>query len=332
MDARLALALGEGGLVLPEQGVIAALSPQVANKRGLLDRLNLEIIEGFAPEVASWRAVGAEPLQEAAGPYSAVILSLPRAKSEARSAIALAMTLTDGPVVIDGQKTDGIDSILKEVRARIAISGPVNKAHGKLFWCPEPDADIFADWAAGPELTPGGFWTAPGVFSADGVDPGSALLVEALPADLGKQVADFGAGWGFLSAHILARKSIETLHLVEAEHLALECAKRNVTDPRAEFHWADVVNWPVPSKLDAIVMNPPFHSGRRTDIALGGSFVEAAAAALSRHGRLWMVANRHLPYEKTLRGHFADVRELGGDARYKLFRAEKPLRAARQKA
>jgi len=37
-----------------------------------------------------------------------------------------------------------------------------------------------------------------------------------------------------------------------------------------------------------------------------------------------MVANRHLPYEKTLMAHFSKVVDLGGNARFKVLRAERP--------
>ena len=46
---------------------------------------------------------------------------------------------------------------------------------------------------------------------------------------------------------------------------------------------------------------------------------------LSGQGDLWMVANRHLPYEAELKKRFAQVAELGGDARFKLFHATRPL-------
>ncbi|MEO0402063.1 MAG: class I SAM-dependent methyltransferase, partial [Pseudomonadota bacterium] len=167
--------------------------------------------------------------------------------------------------------------------------------------------------------------TAPGVFSADGVDPASELLVGALPDAMVGTVADLGAGWGYLSAHILT-PDVAAVHLVEAHDMALQCARHNVTDPRAQFHWADATQWKPAEQVDAVVMNPPFHSGRAADPSLGRAFIAAAARVLKPHGALWMVANRHLPYEDTLTSHFAKVVDLDGDARFKLVRAERPKR------
>ena len=48
---------------------------------------------------------------------------------------------------------------------------------------------------------------------------------------------------------------------------------------------------------------------------------------LAAHGKLWMVANRHLPYEAALREHFRNVEELPGDGGFKLFHATRPLKS-----
>jgi len=167
------------------------------------------------------------------------------------------------------------------------------------------------------------------VFSADGVDLASAMLVEELPETMGAHVADLGAGWGYLSAHVLSRASVEVLHVVEAGNMALECARHNITDERARFYWEDVTTWAPPHKMDTVVMNPPFHTGRAAEPQMGQAFVAAAARVLSSNGNLWMVANRHLPYEAELNTRFAQVEELGGDARFKLFHASRPKKRKR---
>lgn len=330
IDARLQVALNGGGLEIPPEGRIGVFRPPAeADLTGLApDRC--EIIQDFKPPYVSWDGRGYDVAHTGHGPYVAAIVCLPRAKAEARHLIAQACAATDGLIVIDGQKTDGVDSILKAMKARVSVHGPVSKAHGKLFWITAEGAEFFADWAQHPAQTDGGFWTAPGVFSADGVDLASALLVDALPEKLGKNVADLGSGWGFLSAHVLTRADVQEVHLVEAGHMALECARRNVTDARAVFHWEDAVHWVPKSKIDTVVMNPPFHTGRAAEPQIGQAFVAAAARVLSSQGDLWMVANRHLPYEAELKKRFGHVEEIGGDARFKLFHASRPMRTRRR--
>lgn len=329
IDTRLQLAINGGSLALPEEGLVAVFNPPQESDLGVLDPARCHIIHDFKPSFDTWVARGFDVMHSPSDRYAATIVCLPRAKVEARAMVAQACALSDGFVVIDGQKTDGADSILKEMRARVSVEGPISKAHGKLFWINAPAADCFADWEAGPALTEGGFWTAPGVFSADGVDLASALLVETLPEKFKGEVADLGAGWGYLAAHVLTRPAVTTVHLVEAGHTALACARHNITDERAQFHWQDATTWEPPHRIDTVVMNPPFHRGRASEPQIGQAFVASAARVLASQGDLWMVANRHLPYEAELKKRFAEVSEIGGDARFKLFHATRPLRPRR---
>lgn len=320
---RLPLALA--AVTLAGDRPVAVLHPARDADLSALPRERVLVVSPMATVCAGFAARGYDvsPQVPKDARFAATIVCLTRARAEAQALVAAAMAHTDGIVIVDGQKTDGADSMLRALRARVEVSAPISKAHGKIYWT-QGGAD-FSDWALGPELQPGGFWTAPGVFSADGVDPASELLVQALPEMMVGTIADLGAGWGYLSAHILTR-DVKTVHLVEAHDMALQCARHNVTDPRAQFHWADATAWTPPELLDVVVMNPPFHTGRVADPSLGRTFIAAAARMLKPHGVLWMVANRHLPYEDALNNAFTKVVDLDGDARFKLVRAERPKR------
>lgn len=325
-SSRLSLAVESGQLVLPSEGRIAVFAPTSATDLGALPRERVLVITGLKPDYDAFANAGYEVAVTAEGDFAAAVVCLTRAKAEARALVAQAADLAT-MVIVDGQKNDGAESMLKDCKRRVDLLGSFSKAHGKLFWFEGGD---FADWVPEGETTvEGGFVTRPGVFSADGIDPASAALVSALPDKLGRNVADLGAGWGYLAKNILTRDEIETLYLVEANHVALECAKQNIDDPRAEFHWADATLWEPRAKMNAVVMNPPFHSGRAADPALGRAFIAAAARMLAPSGQLWMVANRHLPYETTLESLFAKVEEVTGDNRFKILRAERPARTGR---
>lgn len=325
--SRLTIAL-DGAV--PASGDILVIGARPGDDLSVLPRERVRIVQGFRPDHDAWVARGYRAAPDFADQpeAAAAIVFLPRARGAARDAVfqAAAHVVPGGPVWIDGQKTDGIDTMLKDLRARAPVSPPVAKAHGKVFRFDRPASDVFADWRA-TDLSPApGFVTRPGVFSADAVDRGSALLAATLPARLGRRVADFGAGWGWLSAQMLARGDIETLDLVEADHLALGCARRNIDDSRAVFHWADATRFRPAAPYDAIVTNPPFHTGRAAEPALGLAFIAAAAAVLAPAATLWLVANRHLPYEAALSQRFREVEEIGGDNGFKVLRAARVSR------
>lgn len=328
-DSRLSLALAQGGVVLPVDGQVAVFGPTSDHDLSPLPKDRVQVIQGFKPFHDHFARLGFDCRTTPDGAFSAAVMFMPRARQLARMQLAQAMELTNGgPVLVDGQKTDGIDSMLKECRKRGEVAAPLSKAHGKLFVV-TGDPAAFGDWHLAPTQVDG-FTTAPGVFSADGVDRGSALLAGALPDKIKGNVADFGAGWGYLAAQALSRTDITALHLVEADHTALDCARANVTDPRAQFHWADVTRWRPPAMLDVIITNPPFHTSRAADPALGQAFLRAAALALTPSGQIWLVANRHLPYERHLADLFRNVEEISAEAGFKLLHATHPATTSRR--
>lgn len=237
-----------------------------------------------------------------------------------------------GWLAVSGAKTDGIDATLKKVRGALGDVEVISKSHGKLGvlvktpGAPTPPAE----WAeaARPSVRSHGFQTQPGIFSADKIDEGSRVLAEQFGDAMKGAVADLGAGWGWLSAQALAAAPrIASLSLYEADSRALDCAKRNVTDPRTAFHWADVTALSTKDRaFDWVISNPPFHTGRAGTPALGQAFIATAARILKPSGTALIVANRHLPYEQSLSEHFGVWDEIGGNGRFKVFRARKTKR------
>ena len=145
------------------------------------------------------------------------------------------------------------------------------------------------------------------VLASTAIDAGSRLLAEALPADLSGKVADFCAGWGYLSAELLrplpARRggSTSTRPIIESLEAATpQPCRRDAVETAVLL--ARPVGEPVERRYDAIVMNPPFHQGRAAEPEIGGKLIAVAAKALkNRAGALYLVANKGLPYERSCR-------------------------------
>jgi 16S rRNA (guanine1207-N2)-methyltransferase len=84
----------------------------------------------------------------------------------------------------------------------------------------------------------------------------------------------------------------------------------------------------MPDEYDVIVTNPPFHAQRGIDRPdIGKRFIAVAADSLRPGGKLWLVANRHLPYEAVLSDNFDSVRTVVQRHGYKIIaavRSKKP--------
>ena len=271
---------------------------------------------------------GAEALEGLApGSLGELVMVAPPGTVERRHAMALGLrALAPGaPFTILAPKDKGGSRLGDELDAFGCRFEETGKRHHRIC-CglrPETPVGLDAAVAAGaPRLVEAlGLWSQPGIFSWDRLDPGSALLIETLPALSGRG-ADFGCGIGVLSHAALRSPKVKGLTLIDVDRRAVEAATRNVDDPRAILRWADLRTGPQGlANLDFVVMNPPFHQGGIEDQGLGQGFVATAAKALRRGGALWLTANRHLPYEGVLKPLFGRV-ELRAEARgFKVFEA-----------
>ena len=264
-------------------------------------------------------------IESGAWPLGLLLLTKHKEENLANLARGWALLEPGGRLVCAGANDDGAASLEKQVRKALGLDDTLSKFHCRVFWLTKGESEPPAYWRglAGVQPVGDGTWLSrPGIFSWDRIDGGSALPARHLPDDLSGRVADFGCGWGYLAREMLTSgPAIEHLDLIDAEHLALDAARANIVDGRASFHWLDLGREPAPATYDTIVCNPPFHTGRAATPALGQSVIEAAARALKPGGRLFMVANRGLPYEPILKTHFASFETLADNNKFRISRA-----------
>ena len=235
-----------------------------------------------------------------------------------------------GQLFIYGHKTIGAASFYKNFSKYFQLEAKINKNHHILFWLTKGETQQALDLLWQPNQKFMNFETAPGVFSHGHIDEASFLLKDTLPKIAFSKTADFGSGWGYLSTQIF--KQTSEIDLYEADYEALKLAKGNMNqhlaldnhDPTAvNYFWHDITLEPIIAAYDTIISNPPFHSGTTQNIALGQTFLITAAKALKRGGTLYLVANRHLAYEKTLKCYFSHFQYLQQTNRFKVIEAKK---------
>lgn len=275
---------------------------------------DLPMVKGWQPLKPLAHAcenAGMKIVSEPDGKFETVLFLPGKSKDEILAGFAKAhQLLARGGVLITAlANTAGASRFEKELSKATPLLFSVSKNKCRAFAVSntEPwDETLLSEWSklAKPRYIPDtAFLVVPGVFSSAHIDPGSALLAEHLPPSLYGNVADLGAGWGYLSCIALEKsRKISRIDLFESDSRALDCARKNVTGP-ATFHWRDVTKG-LPEKYDHIIMNPPFHTAQSKDMDLGKAFLSIAAASLKKSGTIYLVANRQLPYE-------AHLQELG---------------------
>lgn len=317
----LLLPITAGEVAWPTAGRVLFLRARAGAALQGLARASLVCEQSFKPEADALARAGFSAVAHVGESFPLVLLLPPRSRDETRLLFAHALQrASEGATVIACvANNQGARSAEADLAA---LAGPVislSKHKCRVFRvCKHAatlDANLMAAWRAldAPHAIAGGsLLSRVGVFSADAIDPASHLLAEHLPGDLAGRAADLGAGCGYLALELVTRNpGITAVDLYEAESRALEVARLNLQRlPRpldVAFHWHDVSTG-LPACYDVIVSNPPFHQGRADAPDLGRAFIISAARALNRGGRLWLVANRHLPYEQVLAEHFAQQR------------------------
>ena len=143
--------------------------------------------------------------------------------------------------------------------------------------------------------------------------------------DSSSLLLDFACGIGVIGLSLLVRDPTLKLTLLDNSALALESARRSLqaNELQAGLLPSDGLA-EVAQRYDWIVSNPPFHRGVATNLDITRRFIEQAHTALNRQGKILLVCNSHLPYERWLSDHFISVEILAGRDNFRVLQACRP--------
>ncbi len=166
------------------------------------------------------------------------------------------------------------------------------------------------------------FETLPGVFSADRLDEGTRLLLEHLEVPAGVSVLDVGCGAGVIGA-VAGRRGAGSVTMTDVNLLAVAAARRNagLAGVPVEVVAGDVYGGLGERRFDLIASNPPFHQGKVVDYDMPQRLIAQASEHLAPGGRLVLVANAFLPYDRLMRERFGNVEVLGATRQYRVLSA-----------
>ncbi|HAU6710262.1 TPA: 16S rRNA (guanine(1207)-N(2))-methyltransferase RsmC [Salmonella enterica subsp. enterica serovar Casablanca] len=249
----------------------------------------------------------------------------PKNKPEAQFQLMNILSLM--PVGVDvfvvGENRSGVRS----AEPMLADYAPLNKVdsarrcglyHGRLE--KQPQFSLESWWA---EYNIDGLTikTLPGVFSRDGLDVGSQLLLSTLTPHTKGKVLDIGCGAGVLSAALASHSPKVRLTLCDVSAPAVEASRATLAANGLEGEvFASNVFSEVKGRFDMIISNPPFHDGMQTSLDAAQTLIRGAVRHLNSGGELRIVANAFLPYPKILDETFGFHEVIAQTGRFKVYR------------
>ncbi|HCC1043777.1 TPA: 16S rRNA (guanine(1207)-N(2))-methyltransferase RsmC [Salmonella enterica subsp. enterica serovar Paratyphi C] len=249
----------------------------------------------------------------------------PKNKPEAQFQLMNILSLmpSGSDVFVVGENRSGVRS----AEQMLADYAPLNKVdsarrcglyHGRLE--KQPQFSLESWWA---EYNIDGLTikTLPGVFSRDGLDVGSQLLLSTLTPHTKGKVLDVGCGAGVLSAALASHSPKARLTLCGVSAPAVEASRATLAANGLEGEvFASNVFSEVKGRFDMIISNPPFHDGMQTSLDAAQTLIRGAVRHLNSGGELRIVANAFLPYPKILDETFGFHEVIAQSGRFKVYR------------
>lgn len=249
----------------------------------------------------------------------------PKNKPEAQFQLMNILSLmpSGSDVFVVGENRSGVRS----AEPMLADYAPLNKVdsarrcglyHGRLE--KQPQFSLESWWA---EYSIDGLTikTLPGVFSRDGLDVGSQLLLSTLTPHTKGKVLDVGCGAGVLSAALASHSPKVRLTLCDVSAPAVEASRATLAANGLEGEvFASNVFSEVKGRFDMIISNPPFHDGMQTSLDAAQTLIRGAVRHLNSGGELRIVANAFLPYSKILDETFGFHEVIAQTGRFKVYR------------
>jgi len=260
--------------------------------------------------------------------YAGALLRIPKEKQALEFALHLiaGRLKTGQPLWLYGGNKEGIKSAKKALSPLYEAIESVGAKNHCRVWSGvrsehQPKGDL-ADWWQRSEInldgTPCAWSSLPGVFARGRLDPATALLIEALPTQNEKvSILDFGCGPGAISRALQNRYPRADLHLLDADAIALVCARVNV--PSVHYYesdgWAHAPSGP----FDLIVSNPPIHAGKVEDHRMLDTLITESPKYLMPGGQLILVGQGRLRLEARMKQVFRKPVMLNRNSRFQVW-------------
>jgi 16S rRNA (guanine1207-N2)-methyltransferase len=285
-----------------------------------------QVIHGIVGEAAEETLAVAQPS------FDVVLLDAPRGREWVRHLLSMAARVLKpgGRLLLAGPTHGGIKGFIEDASVLVGPCRVTRIKAGHRLALAEKNIGQVADVSHDRQVCeamvhgqPVHFAAGPGVFSRGELDAGTRALMETMVVRQGDTVLDLGCGCGVVGA--LAARIARRVVLVDHSAAALAAS-------RATLELNDVTNAQVLAsdcaeavrdvRFNVVATNPPFHQGLGVEFDVAQQFVRSAARVLVEGGgRLFLVANRFIRYERVMGSLFSQVTTAYEDKRFRVLEA-----------
>ncbi|WP_256841313.1 class I SAM-dependent methyltransferase [Ornithinimicrobium cryptoxanthini] len=149
--------------------------------------------------------------------------------------------------------------------------------------------------------------TAGGIFSPDGIDKGTSVLLKHAPdPPASGTFLDLGSGWGPLALTMALHSPGATVHAVDVNQRALDLVRRNAAALGCTVTALTPQDAPGDTAYDLIWSNPPIRVGK----AVLHEMLQTWLPRLAPGGQAWLVVQKNLgadSLQKWLATQFPDL-------------------------
>ncbi|WP_249677543.1 class I SAM-dependent methyltransferase [Pseudomonas abieticivorans] len=264
--------------------------------------------------------------------FEGAVLFLPKSRDLANYLLnALASRLGGRELFLVGEKRGGIEGAAKQLHAFGRPRKLDSARHCQLWQVTvenPPVAVELQSLAEHYELPlpegPLNIISLPGVFSHGRLDRGTALLLQHLDKLPAGHILDFGCGAGVLGAALKRRYPQNSVTMLDVDAFAAASSRLTLAanNLEAEVITGDGID-AAPLYLDAILSNPPFHTGVHTNYQASENMLKKAAQHLKKGGELRIVANSFLRYQPLIEAHLGNCTTVAEGQGFKIYNAKR---------
>ncbi|MBQ4811901.1 16S rRNA methyltransferase [Pseudoalteromonas luteoviolacea] len=263
-----------------------------------------------------------------------VIYYYPKSKPEAQMMLSniRAISSSDTRLLVVGENKGGVKSVEKQLKSYAEASFKLDSAKHCILYefnnlSPEHQFDIthyhqqFRVKAADQEFDA---VSVPGVFNHGKLDVGTELLLNNITLPERGQALDFGCGAGIIATFILNKRPNLSMHCLDVSALALYASEQTLklNGHKGTYILSNGLS-EVTEKYDAIISNPPFHTGLSTDYSISEAFIKNAKHIMHKRASLQIVANSFLKYPPIIEQYFGTYSTTIKNTKFAVYHADK---------